>query len=195
MGVLDTITMPGDIVLTRGMSGLSRIIRRSEQAPGESSSDTNHTGVIGVGGLLRNATIIEALWRVREHSLLKEYGGKRDLVSIYRRIDLADGDRAKIVARARRYVGKKYGWWKLPAHGLDSVLSRMFGRNVYLFRKALWIDDRPICSWVTAEAYDEMDIRFCGKNPHVCQPDDIDDEVRVKVMYRQVLALTRIPRR
>lgn len=195
MSVLDTVVKPGDIVLTASNSFLARAIRWCERSPKEAKSLYNHTGLIGNGGTLRDCTIIEALWRTEEHSLLKEYGGKSDIVAIFRRIDIGASETAKVVARARTYLGKKYGWWKIPAHGIDALVSRAIGKRVSPLKHILWIESRPICSLVVADAYDELDIRFCGTSPTECQPDDIADTVVSSALYTVVVRATKIPKR
>jgi len=63
--------------------------------------------VVVAGGGLKTCVVVDALIRVREHRLWHEYGPpKRDLVAVYRPLNLPPEEIDIIVAEAREQVGK-----------------------------------------------------------------------------------------
>ena len=151
---------------------MSRLIRFFTRQIGESRTKVNHVGVVVQGGSLRETIVVEALSTVRRHRLWGRYGPpKRDLVAIYRPLDLSPEQIAKVVGGADAYVGRKYGWFMLVAHLLDWVLQ-----GAYVFRRLAGVDRYPICSWVVAHAYLKAGKAF-GVAPGAADPDDIWDYV------------------
>ena len=163
---------PADVFFTHGTSVVSRLIRFFTRGAGESRTRVNHVGVVVGGGSYHEAIVVEALSTVRRHRLWGRYGPpKRDLVAIYRPVDLSPQETAQVVAGAMRYVGRKYGWFMLIAHLLDWTLQ-----GVYLFRRLAGIDRYPICSWVVAHAFLKAGRDF-GVPAGAADPDDIWDYV------------------
>lgn len=162
------VLKPADIVFTRSTHKLGGIIRRLTRSRGESKTETNHVGIVVLEGTEQTATIVEALWSVKRHTLGASYGGSRDEVAVYRPINLTARDRRTIVATAEKYVGKPYGPLKLVLHALDAP----FGTN--LFRRLAVLDGFPICSYVVAAAYAKAGYHF-GVSTKAAQPDDIWD--------------------
>ena len=133
---------------------------------------------------------VEALSKVRRHPLGR-YGKKpKTDVAVFRPINLTDDEKAKIVAKAESYVGRKYGWPKIVTHLMDWCLN-----GAYVFRRLTNKDDYPICSWVVAYAYlaagKDFDVEAGAANP-----DDIWDFVRTNPdKYTQVRELKPLPER
>jgi hypothetical protein len=138
-----------------------------------------HTGVVGTPGTVTGrspANIIEALWRVREHPLAKEYGGTTTRVMAARRLDLAHGQRLAIADIAREYVGRPYGGLKLLTIAADQVLGG-FGLwgHFRVFRR-LNVSRFPICSSLVEDAYlRALGRSLTGQQPGASSPDDICD--------------------
>ena len=162
----------GDILLTRNETFLSKAIRIFQQDPNESRSVVSHVGIVVEDGTESSAVIIEALTKVRRHTIEKAYGKSKEKLFIARPCSLSEDNILKVVAKAEQYNGKTYGYLKVAAHALD----RLF-RGQYVFRRLCFMDDYPICSWIVAYSYDEINYRF-GVLPTLCQPDDIWDNVK-----------------
>jgi len=90
---------------------------------------------------------------------------------IYRPLRLDAAQRAAVVAKAREYLGREYGYFQLVGHFLDWFLQ-----GPYVFRRLTGSDDYPICSWVVAHAFAVVGVTF-GVEPGAAQPDDIHDYV------------------
>jgi hypothetical protein len=161
---------PGDIFLTRGKGFLSKAIRVFTRVAGESRTVYNHTGLVVSRGGLQEVEIVEALISVQQHTLWSQYGPpSKDEVAVYRPIRLSLDELQKVVDEGKSYVGRDYGALKLLAHFFDWCLQ-----GAYVFRRLASMDKYPICSWVVAYAYDEIDIGF-DVPPNAASPDDIAD--------------------
>lgn len=162
-----------DIFFTRGSGLLSKAIRYFTRAIGESRTKVNHVGLVVKGGPVGRAVVVEALIRVKEHRLYAQYGGrgKRTSVAVYRPMDLTAEEINVIVATAKSYVGRRYGFLKIAAHLADWLLQ-----GAYVFRRLAVMDDYPICSWVVAHAFKKAGKNF-GVPPGAASPDDIWDFV------------------
>lgn len=166
------ILLPCDIVLTRGHGFLSRAIRLFTRGLGEPRTKVNHVGIVVRGGAPpAEAIIIEALSRVRRHSLGKRYGDGQSDVAIYRATNLTAKEKICIVVAAKRYEGRQYGYFKILLHFLDWMLQ-----GAYVFRRLSADDDYPICSWLVAHSYAKGGKNF-GVKPAAASPDDIWDFV------------------
>jgi cell wall-associated NlpC family hydrolase len=172
---MGALLQPGDVFLTRGTSLFSRLIRVCTRSLGERRSKVNHVGVVVEGGGIPDAVVVEALIKVREHKLWKQYGPpKKDHVAVYRATNLTPEDVAVIVAEAVEQVGRPYGFGKIIAHFLDWLLT-----GAYFFRRLTSSGNYPICSWLVAHAYAEAGYTF-GTDPGAADPDDIWDFVTKK---------------
>jgi len=163
---------PGDIFFTKGTGLLSRAIRFFTRGIGEKRTRVNHVGVIVSPGDFETCVAVEALVKVREHSVWSRYGPPiKDLVAAYRRKELSGEQRSTIVAEAKEQVGKEYGVGKVVAHFLDWCLL-----GAYVFRRLANNGRYPICSWLVAHAFDKAGVRF-GVPPEKADPDHIWDAV------------------
>lgn len=163
---------PGDLFFTRGSGLLSVAIRFFTRSIGESRTKVNHVGVVVQGGPIDTAIVVEALSRVRRHSLWARYSRKpRTSVAVYRANNVSPDMIQKIVVKADAYVGYEYGWLTIVAHFLDWLLQ-----GAYVFRRIIGQDRYPICSWVVAYAYKAAGLDF-GVEARAASPDDIWDFV------------------
>jgi hypothetical protein len=163
---------PGDVFLTRGTNLLSRAIRFFTRTLGESRTRVNHVGVVVTSGDFKTCSVVEALIKVREHSLWSQYGPpKKDSVAVFRPLNLTDEEVVTIVAEAREQVGKRYGYFKILGHFLDWCLQ-----GVYFFRWFFRNGQYPICSWLVAHAFAKVGKDF-GVKAGAIDPDQIWDFV------------------
>lgn len=175
---MDVMLEPGDVFLTRGTGLVSWLIRVCTRSFGEKRSKVNHVGIVVGSGGVKEAVVVEALLRVREHPLWARYGPpKKDHVAVYRPKNVPPDHIAIIVAEAREQVNKKYGFGKIVAHFLDWALT-----GAYVFRRFTQNGDYPICSWLVAHAYSKAGYHF-GKPAGAADPDDIWDFVDRRTDY------------
>jgi hypothetical protein len=159
------VLQAGDILDFHGSGELEVAIRWADERPGDREVYANHVA-IAVGP----ASIVEALWTVREHAYADVAGAVHE---VWRHAGLSDAQRAALACAARAYVGRRYGLVKLAAHFGDCMLGKAAGREVYLLRRLARFDAYPICSWVVAWAYwKALGITF-GCEPNAAAPHDI----------------------
>lgn len=164
--------LPGDIVLTKSKEWYGWLIRWGNQYTGEEKTVCNH---VGVGE--DKVYFIEALWTtVRTMWANLQYEPK-DTWEVWRHKSLTDEQRIAVAEKAREYLGRKYGWWKIGLHGIDGILGKIFCTDVYLFRRIGFMDKYPICSWLAAFAYKKAIGYEFGVDPERAAPDDIRDWV------------------
>ncbi len=184
-----TVTLePGDVFLTRGKGWLSKAIRFFSRSIGESRTKVNHVGLVVAQGDLEHCVVVEALSRVRRHTLWIQYGPTQDTeVAVYRPTNLTAEQLVTIVAEANEQVNKTYGYLKIAGHLLDWCLG-----GAYVFRRVFRNGKYPICSWLVAHAYARVGKTF-GVDPGAANPDDIWDFVTSRPdKYRQVHPLQKI---
>ncbi len=182
--LMDNIALAkGDIFLTKGTSMLSRLVRFFSTTGGESRAQVNHSGIV-VDAADGDPVIVEALTHVQQHTMLSQYNDDSTLIAAFRPIGLSDQDIDKVVAKAKSYVGDEYGYFKILAHLGDWCLG---GR--YFFRRFASMDKYPICSWLVAESFAEIDHNF-GCPPGMAEPDDIWEYCRAHPeLYEQIWPL------
>ena len=182
--------LPGDIVLTRGSGFISRAIRVLTRQRGETATQVNHVGIVVAGAsYLHQAMLVEALLRVKCHSVWNGYGNGKSQLAVFRPVTLTDMERRSIVAAARAYIGRDYGSLKLLLHLADWCLG---GR--YVFRRIGQLDEFPICSYLVARAYRVVGKDF-GVPDRAASPDDIWDFCVSSKHYKCVRALAPFPER
>jgi hypothetical protein len=165
--IRDIMLETGDIVFTRGDSLLAKAIRWAETEPGEEPTETNHVGVITKTGSLHSAEITEALWKVQTAPMYVRYH-KQGKVAVFRPLNVEDEGIEEIQAEALAHVGQTYGWWKLVFH-LAARLTRW-----QWVKSLLFVDSRPICSYLVALAYQKAGLTF-GIEGRSADPDEMMD--------------------
>jgi len=185
----------GDIVCFADSSWLSRTIKWFTRHGDEPKTKCSHIGM-----MFDPDRICEALAHVKIHAVKPRLDdGWRE---VYRPIGLTDNDRAKMIDQMIYYKGKRYGWWKNLAQAADGLIG---GR--YFFRRLLWIDNYPICSWLVAWVYKRFreyakshmtDSQFVassirlgkdyyfGVPPNAATPDDIHDACQDKRRFTRI---------
>jgi hypothetical protein len=160
----------GDVFFTHSQSKLGRLIRWAETDRWEKVvAWSNHVGIVVESGASRDypaATVVEALWKTRKGPLQP---GKDVKVRVFRhRAALSARDKRLFTLKAQTYVGDTYGWWKLGVQLSDRVLFG--GKKV--FSNLMFMDNRPICSYLAAQCFDMIGIRF-GMDPDAADPDSM----------------------
>lgn len=171
--------LPGDLIFVRGTGFVQRGIRWASRGPGEAPTYAHH-----VAGFVTADEVVEAKNTVVRRSLAECVGSQA--YQVWRCLALTDQQREAVANYATGYVGREYGYLKIAAHLGDALLSRLFGRDVYLTRRWASMDDYPICSWVWAYAYaSTLGIDF-GVVTSAAQPDDMLDYVSTSPAWVQV---------
>lgn len=97
---------------------------------------------------------------------------------VWRCRTLTAEQRQALTREALRYVNMRFGFLKFTAHALDNVICKLLQRDVFLFRHIDPEDRHPVCSGITASAYDNaLHYRF-GVDPECADPDQIYDWVQ-----------------
>lgn len=173
--------------LYSGDSLLSKLIRIGETSIGEEDSVINHVGIVTGYGPINIADSIEALVKVKQHTIYSQYHNQKDQVAIFRPNNLTPEQIVEIQRKAISYVGREYGYLKIATHTLDYVTGKHF-----IFRRLTHSDKYPICSWVVAHAYKAAGLDF-GCDPGMADPDDIWDFcIKYPEKYSRILELTNI---
>jgi hypothetical protein len=149
----------GDVGFTRSNTLLGKAIRWVDVSPDGRPTWTNHqllftrAGAVGPRAVEDQAWAVEAQWRVEHNPWWDRHGHEAgNRIRVFRPLFLANAtDAGAIVANALAHKGAKYGYWKLGAHALDRVL---FGGRKRI-SSLLFLDSRPICSYLVADAYAE----------------------------------------
>lgn len=161
----------GDIFATKGNGWISKAIRFCSKKIGESRTEVNHVGLIHTPGTPPCTSVgIEALHRVKQHTLLDQYQNKDTDIYILRPKNLDRDQLTGILNVAQSHVGKKYGYVKIGLHLLDWALL-----GAYVFRRFGRMKNYPICSWLVDDAYRKGAGLNFGVAQAQCQPDDIWD--------------------
>lgn len=182
---------PCDVVLVSGAGWISRTIKWATTGPGEPMSEISHVGFVVKGGHLDyakdvvragiphdlenswSALIQEAVFKVRRGTLPQFYAGKPDRVMVARPIALDEECRALILSRAAVSFGRGYAYGKILLQLLDSLLTKLFGREIYLVRR-LGVTSIPICSYDVADCWSAAGLDW-GCPPKSATPDDVYD--------------------
>lgn len=167
-----------DVFFTRGSSTLDKLIRWAEREPGEEPTWANHVGVVVKAGWLVPdggaeplAQTVEALWKVEQTRWwLRHRHEKGYEVQVWRHVGLSGNEARRICDYALKHVGDSYGWWKLGFHLADRLL---FEGDKKLSR-LLHVDDRPICSYLVARAFEIVGVEF-GMPAVAADPDEMLD--------------------
>lgn len=96
---------------------------------------------------------------------------------VWRYRTLSAAQRAAVAQKAVTYVGERFGWGMFTTHLLDGLLVKALGREVFFFRRLNHNTRYPICSWITAYAYDRALHYQFGVPPECADPDQIADWV------------------
>jgi hypothetical protein len=182
----------GDIVLFAGGTELqSRISRWVERARGERATYAVHAAQFLDPGTLLDMDFVTQI-RPLEYFLRRSRG-----FEVWRRRGLTRRQQARLTRQAVRYVNTRISFRKLFTHLLDGLLNKVARREVFFFRRLNHDDRYPICSWITAFAYDRALHYQFGAPPSCADPDQIADWVRAhpREWTRVFLRPPRPPRR
>jgi hypothetical protein len=182
----------GDIFFTGSTSTLGELIRWGETEEGEENTLVNHVGEVVEEGfivppivsdeehqsLISYAKTIEALWHTEYTEWWDRHGHESTTIEVWRPVGQTFEEIDREVQYLHTMVGKRYGWWKLAAHLVDTKIFR--GKRV--LRRLLTVDSRPICSYLIGKAKCLGNMSF-GQRPEECTPDSMHDHVRISPQW------------
>jgi hypothetical protein len=142
------------------------------QSRGEQPTYAVHTAqFLDAGAILEMDFLAEK--RDLDHLLLSRRG-----FQVWRLRGLTAEQRQALTRKALVYLGMKFGWAKLVTHVLDGLINKIAGKEIFFFRRLNHRDRYPICSWITAFAYERaLHYRF-GVPPECADPDQMHDWVK-----------------
>lgn len=165
------VLLPGDIILTRRNTFLSRMILRFTRTKGEEKSMYSHCEIVVTPGLKTTAYVVSA---DAQGVTMRRVVDKPGRAGVVYRVRL-DSNEVKnrvmcfdVAARARLKVGKPYPVWRLFMHFLDWLLF-----DAYLFRRIGRSEDVMECGALVAWAYGP--VKSFGLPWYLVSPDDIHD--------------------
>lgn len=162
---------PGDIIFIKNKTWVHRIIAWATQRPSEPITKASHVLMA-----VNDKMLIEALSIVKLRHI-PGWINKHNNFEIWRS-QLDTNKKLDITETSLQYKQKEYGWWKIVGHAGDSILTKLFDREIVFFRKFIGDNhDYPICSWLVAYSYyDAIGYDF-GVSYKYAAPDDIYDHV------------------
>ena len=155
---------PGDVILTRSDTWISRAIRNFTSKPGEPAL-VSHAGIF-----LCSKHVLEALFSgVKTTRFPQDFVGSEFV--IYSPTNINVCQRELLEAKAATFSARRYGYMKIVAQALDwATGTRFFTSKVFTW------DRYPYCSFVVAESYKLIDKDFAVPTKSTT-PDDILDFV------------------
>lgn len=167
---MSNILFPGDIILSRSNTWLSKSIRHFEakrSGDGRIKGSRYSHALMALGITWPGEYVIESLVRVTV-SPFDKYDDQE--IVIWRRKDLDLNQRIQIASKAISVRKDSYGIFKIPLFALDSV----FG--TYKFSKYLGLSNFKVCSNLIAWTYEKtLGVKQFGKSWRSVTPDVIDD--------------------
>lgn len=167
------LVFPGDIGFVSDDKPMAKLVKWFSRDKGEPKTEVNHVFLFAcvTPTPIETAPVVESLAKgTVKRPFWENYEGRR--VEIWRNTEISMAARMGIVAASSHYVGKEYGKLKIVTHALD----HFFGGK-YLFRRLCFLDDYPICSWLSGYCYKKGANVQLGVNYKWAQPDDQYDFV------------------
>ena len=163
--LMDMKFRPGDMFVVEGKAAISGLIRYFSR------------GLASHAGLITDSfgNTIESLHRIR-HAHVADYLGQR--IVIVRPIAFEEKKEEAIKAVRANWLNKRYPYWRLLVHAIDSILPTFGKINLLKI---------PVCSELVAFAGWKMGVRD-GDKIWGTNPDDLADEWlfsdKYEIVYR-----------
>ena len=154
--------MKADLIFVTNRTGLlSKIISYL-------TGKTKPAKAVHVAGITDRNSVIEALATVKETPLLK-WKNHHEKYEIWRNENWTDDVRQQICDEMSEFKGEPYGFHKLILIALDLIIAKIW-KEKFIFRRLLFNEDWPICTWVYAyAAHNVNDYKF-GVEPEYTDP-------------------------
>jgi hypothetical protein len=164
--------LPGDLILSRTNTLISKAIRFFESLQTQDAKYSHASMYIG------NGLVIESLAQVRQNEIDK-YNSQE--TRAWRLKDFTDEQRLQVAIFAMKQAGEGYGWLKIPLFALDAVatpivnLGKKEKKPVYFFTKTLGITSFRVCSQFFAYCWYKVHKFDWGVDWRSVSPDYLDD--------------------
>ncbi len=183
---MDTIAQPlprfraGDIILFAGQGDpYSRAARRMMRLPGEGPTYSVHTAqfisarhILEMDRVARIKTIDDVLHKRNPFDMWQRRG-----FEVWRCRTLTRAQRTALARQTLAFRNRRFGGLAFVAHLFDGLISKVAGRDIFVFRRLNHLDRYPVCSEITALAYDRALHYHFGVEPDCADPDHIYDWV------------------
>ena len=188
----------GDIILFAGQGDLySRVARRLMRLPGEGPTYSVHTAqfisarhVLEMDMVARIKTVDDVIQRRHNHDMWQRRG-----FEVWRCRTLTRAERQAVARQTLAFRNRRFGGLAFLTHLFDGLISKAAGRDVLFFRRLNHLDRYPVCSEITAVAYDAALHYQFGVPPDCADPDQIYDWVTSHPdEWEQVYCLREFPR-
>lgn len=165
--------LPGDVIFLASVGDLpGRLGSWIAQSRGEKPTYAVHTAQF-----LDAGTIMEMDFLTEMRGISHLFKRRRGF-EVWRRRGLAAKQRKGLMRKALVYSGTMFGWGKLVTHVLDGLINKVTRKEFFFFRRLNHSDRYPLCSWITAFAYERaLHYRF-GVSPECADPDQMHDWVK-----------------
>jgi hypothetical protein len=164
--------LPGDVIFFASKSDLpGHLGRWIAQSRGEQPTYAVHTAQF-----LDSGTILEMDLQVETRDFGKVLRRRRGL-EVWRCRNLTTEQRQALTCEALVYSDTKFGCAKLVTHTLDGLINKISRKEIFFFRRLNHSDRYPICSWITAFAYEKVLHYHFGVPPECADPDQMHDWV------------------
>lgn len=163
------------------LKGWSRAIRWFTRRRGERATWATHVLNIRADGV----TCVESTGgSTKERDWREVYGTGKHWGVLVEIVGFNDEMWGDLKEAADEYLGKVYGFFAIARHGLDGMLGKLTGCDVFFFRKLSrgHAVRYNICSWFTTYTHRKAGWLFEGPdgkplNPGRATPDDVMDDV------------------
>lgn len=143
------------LFVTDNKSIFKRLVGWFTRSRGEKKTKAKH-----VAAMSTPFSVIEALWTVKESSR-HFWTHEHDEFEIWRNVNWTHDEREELAKAMQKRKGNIYGFWKLFLIAGDCMLSKFTPKEVFFFRKVMFSNSFPICSWLYAyEAENVLDYTF-----------------------------------
>jgi hypothetical protein len=170
--------LAADIICFAGKGDLySRVGRWLMRMEGEGPTYSVHTAQFLDG---RRVLEMDIVGRIKTIEDVLAKRSKLDMwerrgFEVWRCETLTPAQRAAVTRHAMEFVDVRFGMAKFWAHMLDNLIYRAVRRDVFLFRRLDRNNSVPVCSGITASAYDRALNYHFGVPPDCADPDHIHD--------------------
>lgn len=163
----------GSLLFIWGSDPVGSAIDWFETIRGDKPALASHAAVITKGGTYTQALVTEALSRVLCHPMLTAYpiGDVVERLCCYEPVNVPPEALQHGLKAVASFRGDMYGWWKLGLCAIDSLISKLAGKDVVWARHLARNGKYPICSRIDAVLMVDIG-RGDGIDPRSAEPEE-----------------------